>query len=273
MGEKTMLKQVFLLSILSIAFKGWSTEETYQFKTLSEIGKQPVIPTSPSAEKQAAPESITSTIYMDKEDLIALITDYVQEKYQADYAIQLESNIPLPPQLVDQAYELALQDVQVNDNRSRLKAILVFKDINLQIPIAARLQELQEIPVFSEQDITWQKMPSNGSRGKIVTTLDELIGYQSRQRTLTAGEPIRKNDLIKPHAIKRGAMIMVSFNNKGISIQMQAKALDSGGIGEEIRVLNVDSNKILKGTIDAMGNVIIQAPTIHAAAGANHVLQ
>ncbi len=278
-----MLKHVLLLA-MTIAVSGtWANHEAYRVRTLSEIGQKPaadsaiLIPISETKEFRKETQAEKTDIFLDQQEISDALNEYLQDKYHEEFDVQLETPVAITPDLEPFKHDFALGNIQVNDQRSRLKADIVFNNKPGQsLKLVARLDVMIEVPVLSHpikpgdiinpEDIVWQKLPERRVKGKIITSLDEMVGYQPRNRTLASNDPLRKLDLIKLQTIKRGSLVLAYIDNQGISVQMQAKALDGGAAGEKIRLQNTDSNKILSGTIDAAGNVKILTTTAYASA-------
>ncbi|WP_020209440.1 flagellar basal body P-ring formation chaperone FlgA [Gilvimarinus chinensis] len=104
------------------------------------------------------------------------------------------------------------------------------------------------------RDISSVLMSTSSLRSGYFTDPQRVIGKQLR-RPVDAGEPLRSGLLEEPIAINRGEVITLESNSGAISVATQAEALSSGRIGEQIRVRNLGSERIVRGHIVADGRV------------------
>jgi flagella basal body P-ring formation protein FlgA len=91
------------------------------------------------------------------------------------------------------------------------------------------------------------------------TSSDGLIGKVARQ-TLLPGLPVTQAALREPHAITQGQAALVIFQSGALTITGSAIALQSGATGDVVSVRNVDSGRIIKGTIGSDGAVHVGGP-------------
>lgn len=87
-----------------------------------------------------------------------------------------------------------------------------------------------------------------------VATSEAIIGKVSKQ-TLLPGKPIYMDAVREPHAVTQGQAALLVFQSGALTITANAIALQSGGTGEMVSVRNVDSGRIIKGTVGADGAV------------------
>jgi flagella basal body P-ring formation protein FlgA len=101
----------------------------------------------------------------------------------------------------------------------------------------------------------------SGSAEQAVATpsSDALIGKVARQ-TLLPGRPVTQAALREPYAITQGQAALVIFQSGALTITGSAIALQSGATGDVVSVRNVDSGRIIKGTIGSDGAVHVGGP-------------
>jgi flagellar basal body P-ring formation protein FlgA len=73
--------------------------------------------------------------------------------------------------------------------------------------------------------------------------------------TMLPNEPISQRMLRLPDAVKIGAMVSIRYDRPGISISVAGMALQSGAIGDRIKVRNLESSVVLVGVIRESGAV------------------
>ena len=73
---------------------------------------------------------------------------------------------------------------------------------------------------------------------------------------------LRQTDLAKAELIARNDNVTITFQVPGITLTMRGKALEGGGQGDTINVLNVQSKRPVQGKIAGPGHVIVTATTL-----------
>lgn len=93
------------------------------------------------------------------------------------------------------------------------------------------------------------EMPAAGMENQIISEA-KLIKNMELVRDLTPNTPLRSYDVKNAVLVKRGQEVQVTAGEgQGFSITMRAEALQEGGLGEQIRLKNVESGRSLYGVI------------------------
>jgi flagella basal body P-ring formation protein FlgA len=66
---------------------------------------------------------------------------------------------------------------------------------------------------------------------------------------LSMGEPLDQSCLDKPLLVRRGKTVTIVYRMPGIKLTAKGKAKEEGGYGDWIRIVNLDSDKVLKGQV------------------------
>lgn len=75
-----------------------------------------------------------------------------------------------------------------------------------------------------------------------------MIGKEAI-RTFYQGQPLTEDDLRAPTVVKRNAIVHMEYSKGPMIISAEGRALDKGGIGERIRVMNLISKRVVTATI------------------------
>ena len=70
----------------------------------------------------------------------------------------------------------------------------------------------------------------------------DFYGMQTK-RTLYKGQPITLASLRAPVMVKRNAIVMMEFNRGVLQIRTEGRALEEGGTGDFVRVMNLNSRQ------------------------------
>ncbi|PTW60149.1 flagella basal body P-ring formation protein FlgA [Breoghania corrubedonensis] len=93
-------------------------------------------------------------------------------------------------------------------------------------------------------------------RFAVVVNRADLAGMEAR-RTLLPGQPIPLNAVAVPELVKRGQPTRLVFHDGGLIIVAQVEAVQSGAVGDVIKVRNLDSGLTVFGTVQSDGTVLI----------------
>lgn len=85
---------------------------------------------------------------------------------------------------------------------------------------------------------------------------DAIIGLAAR-RPLRAGAAVAARDVSAPMVIKANEIVTLSYDNQGVSLALQAKALSGGAVGETINVQNVTSKKTVQAVVVGPGQAAV----------------
>lgn len=108
--------------------------------------------------------------------------------------------------------------------------------------------------VIQPQDMIWGKaaMAPSDAPGDP----DAMVG-QAARRPLRAGAPVATRDVAAQQVIKAGETINLVFQDGGLTLQLQAKALSGGAMGETINVQNTSSKKIVQAVVSGPGQAAV----------------
>lgn len=90
-----------------------------------------------------------------------------------------------------------------------------------------------------------------------ITDPSTIIGMEARV-ALYAGRPIRAGDVGSPAVVERNQIIILHYQNHGLVISTDARALGRGGPGDRVRVMNISSRATVTATIGEDGAAYVQ---------------
>ncbi|MDX2308821.1 MAG: flagellar basal body P-ring formation chaperone FlgA [Hyphomicrobium sp.] len=97
------------------------------------------------------------------------------------------------------------------------------------------------------------------SRDAVVLRPDEIENRIAR-RTLIPGQPIQKDWVREPFAVKQGEPVSVRYLSGAISIVLSAIAIESGAVGDRVAARNSETGRIVRGTVSGVGTLSVSAP-------------
>jgi flagella basal body P-ring formation protein FlgA len=175
------------------------------------------------------------------------------------------STIHLP---VGAGKAFAIRELRYNERSGRLAAQLVAPARNptYSLRITGRLQRLIKVAVLSRRlrrgdivrarDVAVRSIDRARVPTDALTRRDELVGLAAR-RALPSGAPLRNGDLQAPTLVRRGALVTLEINTATIRLTARGKALDNGVLGDTVRIRNIQSKRVVQGTVVGMDRVRI----------------
>lgn len=110
--------------------------------------------------------------------------------------------------------------------------------------------------IINANDIQLHYVSNTSILPSFLLTKDDLIGMTPR-RTLTAGTPIKENDLEHPRLISRGDTVTVIYTQGPLRLTSSAKAMQHGAHGDLIRLHNPSSNRRIDGHVSGDNEVTL----------------
>jgi flagella basal body P-ring formation protein FlgA len=91
--------------------------------------------------------------------------------------------------------------------------------------------------------------PTLGLDPQAVSSLKDLMNGEAT-RDLPAGQVVRSNDIRRAVLVKQGQSALMSVGQgKGFEITIRVEAMQDGRMGEQIRLKNTESGRLLTGTV------------------------
>ncbi|HIF9218626.1 TPA: flagellar basal body P-ring formation chaperone FlgA [Photobacterium damselae] len=123
--------------------------------------------------------------------------------------------------------------------------------VQLLLPRVVASVPLGRGMVLSPNNLTVALIESRFQRGAIYQSPQALFGAKVK-RNVKIGEAVQANDICM---VCRNDKVVISAGQPGLKIITQGTALSDGTLGEQIRVKNNRSNKIISAQVSAVGEV------------------
>jgi len=115
-------------------------------------------------------------------------------------------------------------------------------------------RSIQTGEVVQPTDLVWGKAAA--APADAPNDADAFIGLAAK-RPLRAGAVVAARDVSAPQVIKANEMVTLTYDNGGVSLALQAKALSGGAVGETINVQNVTSKKTVVAVVTGPGSAAV----------------
>lgn len=88
------------------------------------------------------------------------------------------------------------------------------------------------------------------------TTMDDVQGLETRV-AIYAGRPIQTGEVGPPALIQRNQLVVLAVRTGGLTIKTEGRALTRAGLGDRVRVMNLDSRLTVSGVVAPDGSVTV----------------
>jgi len=133
------------------------------------------------------------------------------------------------------------------------------------VEVAILTRPLARGEIVKPSDITIERKPKAELTGDSGPA-EGAIGLAARS-PLQAGQVIRRADVMKPELVHANDTVTIFYEVPGIILTMRGKAIDSGADGDVVSVLNIQSKRVIQGSVSGPGRITIAATLPVAANG------
>jgi flagella basal body P-ring formation protein FlgA len=172
-----------------------------------------------------------------------------------DNRLRLASCIPAPA--------FTLQDSTGNGGNISVKAecksgkpwsVHVPAQVNIYRKIPVAQGNIARGEVISQAHIGFQLANVSSIRQTFLSDPQEIIGKEAK-RNISQGEPFKTALLDAPTAVKRGELVTLESQAGSIKVSSVGTAMADGRVGQQIRVRNNSSERIISGVVISQGVV------------------
>lgn len=126
----------------------------------------------------------------------------------------------------------------------------------LTVPVPVPVRRIMPDSIVQPEDIETVELPWTRVNAYAVTEETGLVGMQVR-RMLSPGRPVQLQSVMPPIIIARGDRVTIQLVHKGMQLSAAGKAISDAHLGQEVRVVNLSSNKTIVGV--ARGDGLVEA--------------
>jgi len=105
-------------------------------------------------------------------------------------------------------------------------------------------------------DIAIERRPKRQAARDLIKSADLAVGRAARQ-ALRAGQALRGEDLMRPEIVQRDAAVTLVYRVPGIVLTVRGKANESGSEGDLVTATNLQTKRVVQGTIAADGSIVV----------------
>ncbi|MCA1458342.1 flagellar basal body P-ring formation protein FlgA [Bradyrhizobium sp. BRP22] len=126
------------------------------------------------------------------------------------------------------------------------------------IEAAVLARNVERGEVLKHSDVVVERR-AKSEVGTDLALRDTAVGMQAR-RQLRTGQALKTADLVRPDLVTRDQSVTLIYQAAGLYLTIRGKALDGGTEGDVVSVMNLQSKRVVSGTVTGRGQVTITAP-------------
>lgn len=153
-----------------------------------------------------------------------------------------------------QKFDLGNQTIGVRCPSTSPWTVYVPVAIKLFKPVVVSTRAIQANEIIDTSDIVLRNIDVSSIRYAHFRDTQKLIG-QRLKYPLAKGAVVTANTVRPQKLIKRGELITLLAETKGMQVKVSGTALSDGVLGQRVRVKNSSSKRIVEGMVDAPGIV------------------
>lgn len=125
----------------------------------------------------------------------------------------------------------------------------------IQVPVLAR--PVPQGQMIAERDLGSIELRADRVGHTVITVAETIVGM-TPARPIAAGQPISTQDIRRPVVVARNSTVTMIYSLPGVTLTAMGKAMDDGGIGDTIRISNVQSRNVVTAIVE--GSDIVRIP-------------
>lgn len=132
--------------------------------------------------------------------------------------------------------------------------VFVPAQVKLFREVVVVTRPLKRTGIIGYDDVAMRERDISMITQSYLTSLDQALG-QKLTRPMVADQVITLVHLEQAEVVRKGDQVVISASSGGLNVKMPGEALSNGGMSEQIRVKNLNSNRVIKARVTAPGQV------------------
>jgi flagella basal body P-ring formation protein FlgA len=141
----------------------------------------------------------------------------------------------------------SIQIVAPDDRPGAIRTVVAGQAHALvRMPVLTRRMRRNDI--IRERDIAWKPVRAKYVSSGAIRDAEDLIGFSPR-RPIAANRAIRIGDVQAPVLVVRGKRVTILLKTATMQLNASGKALESGAMGDVVRVKNTNSGNVIEAVV------------------------
>ncbi|ACI97668.1 flagellar basal body P-ring formation chaperone FlgA [Rhodospirillum centenum] len=157
---------------------------------------------------------------------------------------------------------IGVETLRYDPRSGRVAAILVAAEGRFAVEGSAWTEIEAAVPnrrltpgeIIQPGDLASLPVRADQVSARAVVAPTDLIGKQVR-RALVPGRLVQSGSVGEPVVVERSKPVTLEFRSGALLLTARGRALESGGVGDVVRVINLDSNRTITGVVSGPGVV------------------
>jgi flagella basal body P-ring formation protein FlgA len=127
-----------------------------------------------------------------------------------------------------------------------------------ELPAVFAKRSLRVGALVTAADVELRPLAEHRAAG-VATSLYAVVGQEVR-RNLYVNRPVMTEDVGAPTVVQRNSLVTLAYASGSLELTALGRAIDSAGLHEPIRVVNIDSRVTVVGKVTGPGMVRVGGP-------------
>ena len=202
-----------------------------------------------------------SSVPLQKDAIVARVAKRLRAMgIKGEMRVALDLRVQTLHLPVSATRDFAVRDLRYNEANGRITAKLVAPadGPTYRLRLTGRLQKLIKIPVLARRmrrgeiirngDVVLRTLDRAQLASGALSHRSDIVG-QAARRSLRRGVPLRGSDLRAPVLVRRGALVTMEIRTATIRLTARGKAMENGSRGDTVRIRNIQSKRVVEGTV------------------------
>lgn len=147
-------------------------------------------------------------------------------------------------------------NLQVSCQQANNWSIYLPVELSIYRPAVVAVNALTHGDTIGPADVRLVEVNISQVSGQYLGNLDEVIGKDVK-RSIAAGAAISDQQLIAPLMVRRGEAVLINASSNIVAVKVSGIAMTDGRLGEQIRIKNQSSSRIVNATITGPGQAAV----------------
>ena len=163
---------------------------------------------------------------------------------------------PLVASLESPAQPVGRVTVRIGCQGSSAWSLLVPAQVRLYRQVVVAQRPLARGAILAAQDIDWRERDVGTLSQGYLTEPDQALGSKLT-RPVSIDQVLTPNHLERAPVVSKGDHVVISAGGAALSVRMPGEALEEGAVGQQIRVRNLGSQRVIRARITGPGQVVV----------------
>ncbi len=191
---------------------------------------------------------------------------YGKEKYQRDVRLRvsnLDRRLKLRHcdketdfELIRPAHQGRNVTVKAQCNSDRHWSIYVPITLEVYADVVVATRNLGRGAVISDNDVKYQRINTAGLPSGHLIDKNRILGMELK-RSVRVGSYLLLSSLEKPRVVNKGDSVVLEARQNALQVSAKGTALNNGQVGEQIKVRNNQSDRVVDAMVTGPGRVMV----------------